>query len=182
MIHFKDSCAGWRAYSGHACSLNAINIFCSSNYQRIFSDLSLSLSLFYLFWPRFKSVIDYVFVYPPTCLRELRLERSEVTKFSTQFPTQTTQLWNFLSFLQVPTHNACAKHLLLLFLLFTFFFAGVLNCFSVVFDGFCHFSWAIKAARASLMRSENEMKVERDVVDVLELELKSQAELELSLF
>lgn len=44
-------------------------------------------------------------------------------------------------------------------------FAGVLNCFSavfVVFDGFCHFSWAIKAARASLMRSENEMKVERD--------------------
>lgn len=66
--------------------------------------------------------------------------------------------------------------------LFTFFFAGVLNCFSVVFDGFCHFSWAIKAARASLMRSENEMKVERDVVDVLELELKSQAELELSLF
>lgn len=32
------------------------------------------------------------------------------------------------------------------------------------------------------MRSENEMKVERDVVDVLELELKSQAELELSLF
>lgn len=53
------------------------------------------------------------------------------------------------------------------------FFAGVLNCFSVVFDGFCHFSWAIKAALASLMRSENEMKVERDVVDVLELELKS---------
>lgn len=32
------------------------------------------------------------------------------------------------------------------------------------------------------MRSENEMKVERDVVDVLELELRLQAELELSLF
>lgn len=130
VIHFKDSWAGWRAYSGHACSLNAINIFCSWNYQRIFSDLSLSLSLFYLFWPRFKSVIDYVFVYPPTCLRELRLERSEVTKFSTQFPTHTTQLWNFLSFLQVPTHNACAKHLLLMFLLVYVFFR---RCFKLFF-------------------------------------------------
>lgn len=79
------------------------------------------VSLSYLFWPRFNSVIDCVSVWPSTCLRELRLECSEVTKFSTQFPTQTTQLWNFLSFLQVPTHNACAKHLLLLCLLFTFF-------------------------------------------------------------